>query len=700
MATILNPTFIATDKQSILIGHGGGAVASPGDEITCAFISGTAIIVSITPVLTNYEVEITPTNTADWSLSPTHPYSITGGSMIGSVISHTPPTFANWTIGPGNDWTNYISSDGALGIFPGPHTFGDNMIKQSGVFTDWADGTIYTIEIEVANDPDHEGSAILYFGDQSVSSSYGAVYWNNTSPPPSTIFTYSHTATNDVFALEISNGSLAILSVTVTSESAGLSLIANPQELTPAYNPSVWYFDSTNKDQPGFRYFVEVLDLSDVVIATERYVPAIVTGYAVVDLTRVLKNFVSSDYKTNGIEKVPNSWFGYKIRVYEEYLVSYEYFDYEFGTDGTTNLHSLTSIHFFNVGDQVVVDQDDDGALKPGLQGLQTVSYPTVAGTQDLYLTLPFAAIGSGTTMGGTVAYADNRKTINPVYLETEPHYVFNGAVPFVNFPTYNQNDWILTSDTSKFLTSIPRDGFRIYESQQINLNFANYFSDVLTVRFENSNGDILENTTGDSNTTEAVMTAQVDPSVTITNTISGSSPLVKPDTEWYDAWMVDGSGNQISEKIRFYIDRRCRINEREIKFMDRMGSFASFSFELKGDITNHNKKSTYRRLVGGLGEDVAGPAYTYDLNEHGEKTFNVDYNQTLQLNTNWMDDASSVYFQELVTSPVTYLKIDNVYVAVIVSNPDMQELRQKNKRLIKYTIDVRFSNSIQNINI
>jgi hypothetical protein len=64
------------------------------------------------------------------------------------------------------------------------------------------------------------------------------------------------------------------------------------------------------------------------------------------------------------------------------------------------------------------------------------------------------------------------------------------------------------------------------------------------------------------------------------------------------------------------------------------------------------------------------------------------------------MDDASSLYFQELISSPVAYLKTeDGTYVAVVVTDSSSVEQRQIDKRLIKYTVNVRFANA-DNINI
>ena len=139
---------------------------------------------------------------------------------------------------------------------------------------------------------------------------------------------------------------------------ADIISVGNPQDFQPAYNPSVWYFDSLRKSEPGYRYFVEVYDSANAVIGSYRFVPAITTGYAVVDLTRILKNFVSFDDTTVGVQKVPNSWFGYYLKVYDEYSVPYIYDDYANPSGDLTSLQATTNTHNFIVGDQVTVALD------------------------------------------------------------------------------------------------------------------------------------------------------------------------------------------------------------------------------------------------------------------------------------------------------------------------------------------------------
>ena len=601
--------------------------------------------------------------------------------------------FVGWSVGTNGAWVPTDlppDNHGATGTWLSAGTGTDNQIYQAGVFPDFGSGVSHRITIFVNQYTGAANACEVKFGTTVVGTIGASGEFTFTGIP----------AGNDTLSFEMVGSSFASVELDHVVV-ADIISVGNPQDFQPAYNPSVWYFDSLRKAEPGYRYFVEVLNTADVVIGSYRFVPAIATGYAVVDLTRILKNFVSFDDTTIGVQKVPNSWFGYYLKVYDEYSVPYVYDDYANPSGDLTSLQATTNTHNFIVGDQVTVAQNDGGVLKPMLQGVHSVIFPTVAGTSDLYIDVPFSTVGTGSPMGGGVIYSDNRKTISVVGFESDLYYVFNGAVPFVDFPQWNAKDYqmVSVSGSRMFLSSIPKE-FYVTPSQDIRLNFANWFTEHKSIWFENSNGDLFELTTATAMSKEPVISASVGPTTTMTSIISGTLPLIKPDTTYYDI-MVAQSGTQYSEVIRFYIDNRCIINPFEISFMDRMGSFGSFAFQLRDTVTNNNQKSTFKRLAGGLGVDATNsPAYTYDSKAKGEQVYNVNFDKVQQLTTNWMNDASSLYFQELVTSPVTYLKTeDGTYVAVIVTDSVMVEQRQIDKRLIKYTVNVRFANA-DNINI
>jgi hypothetical protein len=65
------------------------------------------------------------------------------------------------------------------------------------------------------------------------------------------------------------------------------------------------------------------------------------------------------------------------------------------------------------------------------------------------------------------------------------------------------------------------------------------------------------------------------------------------------------------------------------------------------------------------------------------------------------MTDEMSVYFEELITSPLTYVKLDGSsnFLACQIVNTNYTVERAKNKKLIRKTIEIRLANN-DNINI
>lgn len=490
-----------------------------------------------------------------------------------------------------------------------------------------------------------------------------------------------------------------------------LTLQGSPDTLTPAYNPSIWYYSSTNYTQPGFRYYCIITDTATTTtLATYEIVPSptptggsqLPVGYCELNLTKLLQNFVSSDYISTGVQLTPNSWYGYKVNVYEKYAAQYAFTTANlYGTNQTAIYNAGVSFPFI-VGDQIVINQTS-GAINPALQGIHTVVAPTdpVADPHNVYIDVPWTDLNAGTgvttiAVGGSMIFSDYRSiTTNPIGFSSA-HYIFNGALPFLDWPGYGSGNYKMTapSTRTKFLTSMPRSTFKVYTTQDARLNFANYFTPTSkTIIFTNDGGDVFSMTTATNVAGQAVIGANVGPTAS-PSLVSGTSPLIKPTTKYYTVAVYDNAGHRLSEEITYNIDRRCRIQEFEVLFMDRWGSFNSYSFELRGDLVHKNERTTYKKLAGGYRAIGGGHGYMYDPQDAGEVTTNVNHIETLTLNTNWMNDDMSVYFQELVTSPFTYLKVDtNTYIAVTVTNPQMVEKRAVDKKLIRYTIEVRYAN-------
>jgi hypothetical protein len=150
------------------------------------------------------------------------------------------------------------------------------------------------------------------------------------------------------------------------------------------------------------------------------------------------------------------------------------------------------------------------------------------------------------------------------------------------------------------------------------------------------------------------------------------------------------------------------------------MGSWSSFAFQLKsyerGDVT----REVYNQDVAGYVN--ASDEWTYNTEEFGFRIINTNVIKSFDLNTNWMTENMAQYFEELVTSPQTFLKIvtyvttedgvplidedgcpihipeSTLYQPCIVNNNQYEVFKQRNKNLIKQSISVRLANQ-DNIN-
>ncbi len=474
-----------------------------------------------------------------------------------------------------------------------------------------------------------------------------------------------------------------------------ISIIQQPQDLTPAYNQNIWVFDSTNKNFKGFRYNINIYEsVTNTHIANLKVAPEPNTGYGYVDISKILSTQVSYDYDTTGSYKInaPNSFFQYYIAVNEEYLYFWDFTSITWTPgDGYYTLNGTTDA-IWNLNNSVEIEIATGDTWSQGLHIVLT-SPPNV-------VTIIGEYEGSGTATG-TVYWANRTKT-EPAPTNTSDVYIFNGRKLTYDYIYWTASDYIIpdsgASTTRKLLTNLP-DNFYCTPDQDL---YVDIFTDpaivnTLRVRVENSNGDIFRTVVWNNAPDDDRITQfSIGPNNFFAETVvSGTLPLIKSDTEWYEFKIVNAANTTLTKTYRIYIDNRCKIEDYEILFMDRMGSFMSYAFQLRSKETGNIDRKSYNKFLGTV-ETLAGWVQTPD--DAGETIYNVDFNKELELNTNWMTDEMSIYFEELLTSPITFLKVDGyfgtpVYLPIIIIDNSFEIVRQKNKNLIKKTIRIRFAN-------
>jgi hypothetical protein len=236
-----------------------------------------------------------------------------------------------------------------------------------------------------------------------------------------------------------------------------------------------------------------------------------------------------------------------------------------------------------------------------------------------------------------------------------------------------------------------------MYRNQELYTMFNFYHSAansiVSKVRYSNSNGDVI-----DSASISVGQGATLKPWLRLfkngpgnhngTSAVTGTLPLIKPDTEWYEYWLVDSSNNQLTQKQRINLLNECQINTTELLFLDRLGSWSSFMFTLRQyeNITS-NKQTFNKSLDYNLTGDVQTP-YLYG----GDVTYNSTINRTYTLNSSWLTEDDNRYMEELITSPMVLMRFTNgqEYVPVNILTNTFELNKERNTKLIRKEITVK----------
>ena len=470
----------------------------------------------------------------------------------------------------------------------------------------------------------------------------------------------------------------------------------NQGTLSAGYNPLRWYVSSNNVNNKGFRYIVQVFNfLNGTLLFEKKYAPRPVDGWGEIDISRDVQNFLSAHnpFPNSDYQNAPEHILKYRIDFGEEYVVAWNFDDYVFDS-GLTGLNQTpnVNVHPFVIGDQIRVELNTTyNDFRDALNGLFTVAL-----TPDNYTVvtnLPW--IGSGGATPGKMYYADNRKS-RFLNLTSANAKTANLAIDLKKFGNFTGAEFGLSiSPVGKFLTDMPRI-VKQNENQDNWLAFYNgYINKTFRVTFENDLGDIAYRSITATNLQGIIQIASGLGNQGTLTVDSGTLPIVKSNARIVNVYLTNGANTPVSEVITYVIDRRCNINDYEIVFMDRLGTFANFAFQLRSNESGSVNRSVFNRQFG----DVVAGLVVFNTYDQGETTYHVDNTKQLLLNTAYMTDAESVYFEQLLTSGYTYLKVGNDYFACVVQDSGYDIQRAKNKNLIRKTINVKYA--VQNpINI
>ncbi len=456
---------------------------------------------------------------------------------------------------------------------------------------------------------------------------------------------------------------------------------ANPQVMMPAYNPIKWIIDNSNKNEPGFRYIFTIYPAgSGNKIAQYKVLPAYITGFGEQDISKLMQSKVT--FSSYVLTAGSNAEIAYDGIYFYDIAFGYEFIENVNYTnalqDNSGNVRITATAHGFVAGDQIIITQDDDGVANPAVEGLHTVISATA---NQFTINVLFSTVVTP-GIDGTVTYADLRKTIVDDDLVETDYEAFNGAYnnfintdDFLSFPYFSYDG--LSGANHLFLTSLfDSSPVHATPTQSFYFNLRVYDGVEYTVDFLDS---------GSSSIHTYTYTAVADGIVSFS---------VGPDTD--EALSVDYSvsiaadNGMTTDPYYFTIDNRCEINGQQLIYLDRMGSWQSFAFQLKTYEKGQITREQYNEFI--YGQINNGNEWVGNILQKGFRTYNTNVTKTFDLNTNWMSESDGVRFQELLSSPQVYYFATNYQAACVVEATGFEVFRQRNKNLIKQSVTIRLA--------
>lgn len=304
----------------------------------------------------------------------------------------------------------------------------------------------------------------------------------------------------------------------------------------------------------------------------------------------------------------------------------------------------------------------------------------------------------------------------NPVYASGADinFFVWNGVLKFLDFPTYNQADYVYTNPAPfKYLfNGTPETGYKMprgttYAGKSLYLyflaNVTNTF-ETLRVKSYDASGNLLG--TSNINNTYFNDASYRNKYLSIdvgrkgfdniaSGAVTGTFPIIPVNCDYYILFDVNSSAGTppagTEEAIRrIDILTECRYTVYTLQYLDTDGNFETLHCSKVSEVSVQSDKTAYKQTPYRL----TGNTWAYDTFTSNEYTLNSTTTTRLKLNTDWMSEDEADKYRYLISSPKVYLDMGSTIGLIPVRVNTNQWIVNKkwNKRLYNVTIDIEYT--------
>lgn len=175
---------------------------------------------------------------------------------------------------------------------------------------------------------------------------------------------------------------------------------------------------------------------------------------------------------------------------------------------------------------------------------------------------------------------------------------------------------------------------------------------------------------------------------------VAGAQPVVTSSVSYYTIYLTNSANAVASETLTFYVSEPCRYEQRRLHFVNQLGGWEAFNFNLK---------STERR-------DIERKGYKYDkypivtagisrsVSDQSQVTNYVATQDYISLKSDFITEAQNDWLKQLIESPEIYMEItdatgaQNYYAVENIVGTSWVEKQTKNDKLFTMDVEIKLS--------
>jgi hypothetical protein len=485
-----------------------------------------------------------------------------------------------------------------------------------------------------------------------------------------------------------------------------VSILLQPQEIAPAYNPIVMVFSATSATTlNGFAYVVKIRDANTNEILNTKKLPPDLNGLGVFKIDNLLQVKVENQInpKLYGIVKNEKNNFEYNLDCSGEHYETWKFNGYfqnfispEYS--GFTTISSSISPAPWLKGDMITIKGNStttDGSYEVLTAGTFFGAYTIVLNRKH-----------TPSTVYTGVTYLSNNKKTQIGGNSVGSFLAFNSALPLSEYKVFNSDIYKLdTSARGYFISSLPRtiDPKLMYPIELSSECVAQGWvptvaetPNLVVNTYTNAGGNIGRYRIDGDGVSFGFMAFGIG-TKNISNspktTIFGTTTIFNDNVSYYSVHAVDQSNFAISTEVFLKIKKECSKHIKyRIVFCDSYGSYIPFNFNYAAKRTININKKNVGRLIGSFNPLTN----TYDIktSDREKATIASTYSESVTVTSGWITENISDYLKELFVSNDAYLVDPETedWIAINITNTTYDYKTDVRDRLFNITLSFTYS--------